>query len=719
MIDILDPDHLVDCVGLAEADLQYFKRRNQFVDRWENPLESLFIAGTFQYSALSAFQNQQETSGPQPVVMDPHLGDEQDPLYLPLISRFGRLRESNLEDALLKQGLPSDTKYAKFAEVQKADFSGDTDSILLGLTPGSVISSLGGGNFTFPQLTGLTLIGLSTSGPSFSLPEYGREEYVRGFASQLVITGNPSSVIDLALYWNLRAERWWSWPFPLWVPIDTLDSDAGVTILRRGLGFLDQQQREGLANNTKLYVISGSMTEAELSDALGTRFPDAVFATQNLHRFLSGTVSVALTSEERELHFTQGRARLPLPKPETISKLAGRDRLAYEVGVHGVRMPRSAELHRGFAVAPNRITNQGSLQHWKSCSFWPDIAHVQLPDGWTTLCALFADRGYECAPSDKAKFAEGVLALLGDIENIGIIASSIIYKRLRELSRVNGQARSDHHRAFFANRPTLQISELARGISQETASVVLGWLIEHRLLFRGTVIRCPRCNLRRWYEVDDVAEQWRCDGCQGTMPIPLDLNTTTWSYRVNELYAHGHDQGVITHLLGIFNLHDPFAGFGKSSVLGYYPGVSLTAKPGCTVPRQSAEIDIVGIIDGKLVIAECRDSGETLTQPEVKSLVDLSNHLDCSRLLFITPTSFPDAPDLFTAFEGDSSATLEWWEATDIFDQSARERAGMAPVEQNQEERCASYLAALARRFRGLEDTKPTLGYPCCGRSAR
>jgi hypothetical protein len=50
-------------------------------------------------------------------------------------------------------------------------------------------------------------------------------------------------------------------------------------------------------------------------------------------------------------------------------------------------------------------------------------------------------------------------------------------------------------------------------------------------------------------------------------------DATHWRYKINELYAHGHDQGTLTPLLTLNAMH---AAWGTSSIYGglaFYPGV--------------------------------------------------------------------------------------------------------------------------------------------------
>lgn len=699
MLDILDPDNLVDCVGIPEADSEVFQQRGQFVHRWENPLTSFFTVGTLQYSALNAFGEYLKSSKTNYVVPNPTLADENDPLYLPLISRFGRLNESFIEERLRYHQLLSGVNYSRFAEVRDVDLSGKTEDVLLGMLPSIARPGTWSGPADTPLLINLTLIGTKTSGPTYSIggPDEELVEYHRGFVNCVVITGEAGSVNDLAWYWNLRMERSSNWPFPCWIPLELLDSDLGKTIVDRALGLADQRGREGLADDPGLYILSSSVGQSELERRLVPRFPYATIVTENLHWFLSGTAKLHLLAEQREVHFNRGTGRALIPQPDALQRF-GFDRVVYEIGIDGAQIPSSNTLHQKHLVTPRRVTRSGALEEFAYATSWPTLKNIYIPDGWTILSSVFNDHGYECSPSDKGRIAVGLLELLGSIDDVGVVASSDVHSTLKDLCRVRGEGSDGPTRAYFADRRTAQHSEFVAAWGREEANTILRWLLKKRILFRGTMLECPGCRLNLWYESNRISDLWRCDGCQSTVPIPLELGNTAWAYRVNELYARGHDQGVITHLLTLFNLPAQSFSLPGTSVLGYYPGVLLKARDDNAVPKDAVEIDVAGIINGRLVIAECKDSGDKLTRTEVDAMIDMANHLECSRLLFVTPTEF--SPDLFATANDRCTAQVDWWEGSGLFNTSVHERLTGSRDEQSEEERRRQYLGQLAR---GLE----------------
>jgi hypothetical protein len=178
-----------------------------------------------------------------------------------------------------------------------------------------------------------------------------------------------------------------------------------------------------------------------------------------------------------------------------------------------------------------------------------------------------------------------------------------------------------------------------------------------------------------------VGEVWRCNGCQEDSPIPLDPEKTEWHYHINELYAHGHNQGTLTPLLTLHAAMSTAWGDRPSGEgLGFYPGVELRAKQGACVPFPKKELDLVALRGRDLVLAECKESTEHLAEPKkaselsefVRQLADtivLPDHLGASKLLVASSTTFPVEKEvLLQEAPANHSVELLWLDGRDLLD---------------------------------------------------
>lgn len=687
VLETTDPDAVVDMAGISDSEKKWFEESYRRVRTWPDSLNTLEIPGAMIYSAMHAF-----VPRPAPtdtIVLIPSLS-QHDPLYLPLIARYGRLRQEGVDSVLNERRWRSGVRYAEFVPIQEFDVENEPEEVLLGTLVPPVASQ--NGIVHYRDLPGMTLLNLNRITPSITIgslpPERTRppEQY----APQIVITGDHDSVADLAAYWTLRATRRWARPFPLWIPLDVLASDLG----ERVVGIAQQRTRELIKGMpgpaVPLHIISMSRSQHDIRAQIGDRFRGAVVGSGEIRPFLMDPPHYHLTEENREVQFRQGTARVPLSRPEALDRFAPGDSLGLEIQIEGVDIPRITKRRNLAHALLGRVTSKGARESLHFVSDWPSLESLTVPDGWTIISDMFRDRGYRIEPSDKAPLAVGLLQLLGGITDVSVLASSLVYDMLRTLSTP-----PDTTRRFQSNRRTIRYHEIQKLWGTSIAKVLVQWLVDRRILFRGAVVECGNCRLKRWYSIDDLSESWRCQGCQSGRPVPLNLDTTTWAYRINELYAAAHDQGAITPLLTMRLMRDPMWLAG-SELLGCYPGICITQAEDADVPIANVEIDIVAIISGRLAIVECKDSGETLSEAEVRKLVTIANHLECSRLIFVTPTTFPQADELFPQAEATCSARVEWWEGPDLFDGYPFES-----ISDNRasDDRTKEYLERVARRL--------------------
>lgn len=423
------------------------------------------------------------------------------------------------------------------------------------------------------------------------------------------------------------------------------------------------------------------MNTTELRERLGDCYPEARIGAEDLVGLFTATCEYYYVKEKQPAHFDYGRASIQPPRPEELKKnlMPQVDYVAYEVDVDGMWLPQSKAIARHLGWPDfhfrDNISKRGNLRfvtQFNQDFSKGDLLDLRTPDGWTLLRSIFEEHGYDISPTAKSRTSLGLLALLNGIENIGVAASSKVHALLWEMSLGRGE-----DRAFVSDRRTEPIDRFDCEWGREAGRDLLKWLIGRRLLFRGTNIKCPRCELKRWYEVDRIGETWRCDGCKEEMPIPLHPQSVTWRYKINELYAHAHDQGTLTPLLAVYAMH---LAWGTSSIYGglsFYPGIELKAKEGADVPFDHREIDLVAIRGGELILAECKESAKPFSDPgeaasfarQLGDIVVLAEHLGASQVLAASPTAFPDNKDVLLAnMPSECSVDVGWLDDHDLLD---------------------------------------------------
>ncbi len=144
------------------------------------------------------------------------------PVYLPIVARYGSVSYETLDEVLSERHSPRyrfNLDISEHIEVREvgagtiAELTGDLSSILDGEDPEHAL--------TLPELSlrGMKIRG--SGNPLFSKRGAGGHEKRR--YPPIVVTGAPDSVADFALFWNLRSEHYFAKPFPLWLPLDSLE----------------------------------------------------------------------------------------------------------------------------------------------------------------------------------------------------------------------------------------------------------------------------------------------------------------------------------------------------------------------------------------------------------------------------------------------------------------------------------------------------------------
>ena len=705
VIDNYDPDFLVDLAGMPEDEREQFNALNRFVHDWLAPKQRLLTPGALIHLAAASFLDALRPEGYRVII--PNVSQSH-PLRLPILARYGSLNEAGIEEALREQGIVSITRLSDVVLTATVEFEGVEPHTLL-KPPMSLENLRPGGGIThtwyLPQFTLVRVLRGPPAQPLLppSTPEY--EEENRKHASMLLVTGGDACVSDLCLYWTLRANRpHWTDPFPLWVPLSQFQSSGGREVLDIALARAKMQRRGIPGGRDVLYVLSTSATRDEIEAAIDHPFPIEV-VTEGFAGFIPPGFERG-SREDYEVIFQRGRGRLRRSGEAKIYQFAEFDRVGQEIEVGGIQLPQIASLRHAVFGVPWRITQRG-FHHW----FYPrhvrQIIPLQLPSTWHVLESLFNEAGYKCTPSDKGRLAVGMLELLGSMGHVAILASSKLFGLLNKMAEAEGRQSFrkllDELRLKIGRQGIEEITRLALesmppsehlrdtlGYSnfvetlRENAGLVLEWLLQRRIVFRGAELRCPVCGLRRWYIIDRVGSEFLCEGCQRVSSTPLKLASTDWRYRLNELYARAFDQGVLPHILlayqrAYMNLSS------EDALLGFYPGVEVSDDSG----EVAREIDYVEVRSGRLIIGECKVSGSELREEEADKLVSLANALRCHELVIATIASPPEQ-QIVESVERALIPDLTLYEGSDLFD---RHPLG------DQAESPEVYLSRVARRF--------------------
>lgn len=695
IIEVLDPDLFVcfedESPAKVEECLRSRGNRHVF-SHGSYQLETL-VTGTLVYSALDAFMNPRDFEHKSRQLVLPQYRGFPDQ-SLPLVARYGSMLETTgfrgdkyVKNLPGRDGARLNATHRDFFEVQEFQagdhynfevpkmisevFIGDLDRLLPGETEDV--------DAPFATLPGSTLAGLTPMtrglwGDPGSLSES------RKYDDRVVVLGDYPSVDDLALFWVLRSQRPGRHPFPVWLPYRHVYDDRAKELIETASRKLARRRRGGGGG---LHITSASLSLEYIEERFRPMFPDADITT-DFADFIGGTTDYYVVEERQPVTFSGGTAyvrRIRPPKMESFHP--DLDHVVHEVEIEGVKLPTVEAVERTVFGVPGKgnrvLTNGGAIRSvdpHKSTYPGKDFLEIRLPDGWGLLEAFFEHHGYECLPTAKSQAALGQMRLLGGVEGINVVANSKVYSALKGLCATDRRDK-DSVRPYRADRKAEPYNYFTKAFGNRHAQPILRWLVENRLLLRGTDIGCPRCRLKLWYAVDRVGERWTCDGCREEMPIPVHPGAVHWKYRINELWANGQDQGTVTPLLALYAMHAKWSsGFAREG-FGYYPGVELKKIDGTSVPVEHIEIDLLALSGGKPVLVECKESAEHLEDPiqadrfagQLGDQAKLAEHLGARKLIVASPSRFPEDKTFLTGkVSEESTVEIEWWDEETLLD---------------------------------------------------
>lgn len=267
------------------------------------------------------------------------------------------------------------------------------------------------------------------------------------------------------------------------------------------------------------------------------------------------------------------------------------------------------ELFGGLQRASSFIEN----------SFWRGVVEH--------ICHRSPNREAEALTPIVNKLKEGrahFLSQLRDEEGMHWLAQYILYlarkQRTKEVD-ISWQWLRDR---FLTQReqvinadPNLQEDDTTEGLERERSRLLedlrqtLQWLVNAKALFQGVRFRCSRCGSAYWLEVSEASQQTICSGCRATVSLRVEEN---WTYRLNSLVRSGVAvHGCLPVIWALAELRwEAHTGFF------YAPGLELYERHHDETP--AAELDLVCISDGRLIIGEVKTSADQFSENDLRTL---------------------------------------------------------------------------------------------------
>jgi len=522
-----------------------------------------------------------------------------------------------------------------------------------------------------------------------NLTAYGVHPYkVEGASFELdafyeVVVGD--SIADLCLYWNLRAVRE-STRFTgeqtrrlLFLPSRLL-RDPGA--LRRFADALRSAPSSGATSNLDLAVYRANRQAVKAWAAAVSRSSEFSRIREKVKVTLSmgrDSSPIEPPGEQRPLtyaylqlalplHFWEGMhyeipPQIPLSIGENVVRIEPPP--GYRNRSHGMlmldleseawqRYPQRIEVARTI-LANARFTRYG-------VSFLSDVAQkpsefrFRLPSEWETLVAVFKGAGLTIRESDKTRYLEAVVQLLGGFENAGLLASRPALLLLEALAvpptarlaqrivvtlGLTAQRQEEVASALKGSEIVVELSAGSKSLQQLRD----GTLVKHKrqllpllarlaragVVRRGFRLPCTECGLTTWHPMGTVDEVIKCPGCGGSFPLPVELPSGSeiqLHYVLNSLVNRAWDQGVIPALLAMSHVAAQHsAAYCKTAGLELLRAGELVG-----------DLDFVMFAEGRLRAGEAK-TGSILEKKDFDG-AELAAEVGVAKFFFCTTATF-------------------------------------------------------------------------------
>lgn len=240
---------------------------------------------------------------------------------------------------------------------------------------------------------------------------------------------------------------------------------------------------------------------------------------------------------------------------------------------------------------------------------------MKLLSGMEIFTEIFKSSGYEIRLSDKGSFLNESQTKFGSLKEMAEILRNDSYRELFDICISDKPNEKDvydegilirdadlHEKKKYLNLVTIK-----KRLKEEEVPKFIENLCYKGILHRGFALKCERCRNADWYGINEVNVTFKCKRCgliQGFTSKQLQLQKQKfepeWIYKLDEVVYQGYRQGMLVTILTLAKLDS----LKKESFI-FIPEIEI--------PRTNKlpdEIDICAILDGDIIIGECKKQAE-------------------------------------------------------------------------------------------------------------
>lgn len=344
---------------------------------------------------------------------------------------------------------------------------------------------------------------------------------------------------------------------------------------------------------------------------------------------------------DQDLHIVDGRSveKIRTPKPLNFDVDPKNIRWLCETHCKNFLLPATNAFNE-CVIWPNpgavskdfRSARNGFVFTANSHMYQPGLTqdlmllkpYLEVFPAFTLFEMLFESKGFHIQLSDKGHFQLKSQELF-DSQNqfFEFFAESNNRALLDKFLDAGLKGGTDQKRRY------LKLADFT-AVYGEDVTKQIDFLIQHSIIQRGMVLKCSHCRNASFYLPGEISTDFKCKRCNAKHIIDsyagLSKIEPEWHYSLNEVVFQGYQNNMIVPILTLKKLSESSQG-----TFIQIPEIEL--RKDLLSEKPDYESDICCILDGRLIIGECKINGE-ITQEEIKKYETISKQSNADRIVF-------------------------------------------------------------------------------------
>lgn len=156
----------------------------------------------------------------------------------------------------------------------------------------------------------------------------------------------------------------------------------------------------------------------------------------------------------------------------------------------------------------------------------------------------------------------------------------------------------------------------------------LQYLISQEGIYIGTKVKCDNCGGNKWYSFAELDTKIKCKGCRNTIVPKAE---TPLYYKLSEIITGNILSDTTKNSKkpdGNYIVLNALIALYHKSTNGFYSMLYCPSLDYITKDGKLSDIDIVAIVDGKLILGEAKNNAKEFNNMELNNLAWLANNID-------------------------------------------------------------------------------------------